>query len=127
MPLDTSKMKSYLSTVEPRPGRKLPVAQSAPAAKAGKASIDIAAYREALLCGDDVDDAAIQRLASKEVNYMEIAGKASGFSCGSCTSYDSGEGACSNEKVMACVSDEHGCCNLFWPADESDVTFPPMG
>jgi hypothetical protein len=124
MPLDAAKMKSYLSTTEPRPGRKLPVAQ--PAAPKGKASIDVAAFKAALLCGDDVDDAAVQRLASKEVGYVELAGMAGGFSCGTCRSYASGE--CQNEKVQACVSDEHGCCNLWWAteADAGEITFPPI-
>ncbi len=121
MPLDAAKMKSYLSTTEPRPGRKLPVVSSPAKAPAKSKREVFPGMRDALIFGEDVDDAAIGRLL--DAGYMELIGKAGGFSCGTCRSYADGE--CKNEKVLASVSDDHGCCNFWWASDEGDVTFPP--
>jgi hypothetical protein len=125
MALDPSKLKTYLASSEPRPGRKsLPVAKAGSKLKV-RPMADGGANRAALINGDDTEPDALSRLLSKEVGYMEVLGKAGAFSCDACRSYDSGEGRCDNEAVRAPVSDDHGCCNLWWPADESAVTFPP--
>lgn len=55
---------------------------------------------------------------------MEVEAVATGFSCGRCVFLLKNSGTCDNPKVRAPVSPDHGCCNLFWPADQR-VVFPP--
>jgi len=125
MALDSSKLKTYLSSTEPRPGRKpLPVVK--PSKGKATAKDDGGANRAALIHGDETEPDAVGRLLSKAVSYMEVLDKAGAFSCEMCRSFDPDESFCDNGSVNAPVSGDHGCCNLWWPTDEASVTFPPL-
>lgn len=126
MPLDPKKLKTYMASNEPRPGR--------PGIKAAQAALpqvfktflkpgqDTSALKELLERGEDVDDAQLARLLSPKVGYMELDSDVSGYACGNCGF--AGEGAqCRNPAVLAPVSADRGCCNLF--RNEEQVVFPP--
>lgn len=124
MPLDPKKLRTYMSSNEPRPGRPGPrepvVAPSVKTfLKPGQKPDDLLALLER---GDEVDSAQLARLLSSKVGYMELDSDVSGYACGNCGF--AGEGAqCRNPAVLAPVSAERGCCNLFW--NEEQVVFPP--
>jgi hypothetical protein len=124
MPLDPKKLRTYMSSNEPRPGRPGPrepvVAPSVKTfLKPGQKPDDLLALLER---GDEVDSAQLARLLSSKVGYMELDSDVFGYACGNCGF--AGEGAqCRNPAVLAPVSAERGCCNLFW--NEEQVVFPP--
>ena len=120
MPLDPSKLRTYLGSTEPRVGRRaLPVVKTVkPFLKPGQ---DMAALRDRLARGEHLEDDQIGRLLDPKVGYMELGTPVVGFVCGNCGYYD-GAGNCRNPCVLAPVAEERGCCNLFW---NEDVTFPP--
>jgi hypothetical protein len=126
MPLDPQKLKTYMAAQEPRPGRPGIKSEAKPVASAVKPFLkpgqNPAALRDLLERGDEVDDAALGRLLSPKVGYMELSEDVKGYACGNC-GY-AGEGAmCRNPAVLAPVSANRGCCNLFW--NEEQVVFPP--
>lgn len=63
----------------------------------------------------------VSRLTSPKVGYMEIIDQATGFSCGRCVHFSSGQ--CTHKLVLSPVSNDHGCCNLFYPSN-GGVIFP---
>lgn len=122
MAIDPKKLAAYMSTMDPRPGRKpLPVVDKEEAK--AKAAPDLDAQRERLEHGSDTTDDQLKRLLSESVGYMELDEVAKGFACGACASYEAEEEGCRNPKVKAPVSARHGCCNLYWPA-HGEPAFP---
>lgn len=116
MALDPKKLATYMSTVEPRAGRKLPVVSTGSGqSQPRRLNIEGAAQRDRLEHGADVSDEQLERLLSERVGYMELVEVAKGFACGACAAFEAEEDACRNEAVQAPVSARHGCCNLFWP------------
>lgn len=124
MALDPKKLATYMSTVEPRAGRKLPVVEAGLEQKhPGRLNFDPDELKSRLEHGAEVSDEQLERLLSEQVGYMELVEVAKGFSCGTCVSFEAEEGLCSNPKVSAPVSGRHGCCNLFWPS-HGEAAFP---
>lgn len=124
MALDPKKLATYMSTVEPRAGRKLPVVETAYEQKQPRRlNIGTDAARDRLEHGADLSDEQIERLLGSDVGYMELVEAAKGFACGNCVSYDAESDQCEHPKVKAPVSGRHGCCNLFWPA-HGEPAFP---
>ena len=62
---------------------------------------------------------AIQRLQAKDVTYMEL--QESEFRCGQCI-FANQEGYCKNKKIMAMVNLKKGCCNLYKPRQQDEVS-----
>jgi len=67
--------------------------------------------------------AALRRLQSQKVSYMELVTLAGSFSCGNCR-FATPESFCINRSVNAPVSSSHGCCSLFKPAISGDELQP---
>ncbi len=124
MALDPKKLATYMSTVEPRAGRKLPVV-AAGSEKKQPRRLNFKAddMKDRLEHGAEVSDEQVERLLSERVGYMELVEVAKGFACGACAAFEAEEGACRNEAVRAPVSAKHGCCNLFWPV-HGEPSFP---
>lgn len=125
MPIDPSKLRTFLATAEPRVGRRtLVVVQPTIIANA---AVVAAEARRHLIHATETSVEEAHRLLDPGVAYMEILDKASGFSCGTCRSFTFEMGSrCENEKVRAPVSGDHGCCNLWVAFDPVRVTFPPL-
>lgn len=125
MALDPKKLRSYMDSMEPSPGRPRspPSSTSLPTLKPYlKPGQDAGALRDLLERGDEVDDAALGRLLSPKVGYMELDDDVKGYACGNC-GYAAEGAMCRNPAVLAPVSANRGCCNLFW--NEEQVVFPP--
>lgn len=63
--------------------------------------------------------AALKRLTSEKVNYMELPVRGGAFSCGNCRFQR--DGHCGNPRVLSPISPSFGCCNLFEPAHYEPV------
>lgn len=127
MALDAKKLKSYLTTVEPGTGRRGTAPDEEPLPKTARPFLkpgqDPAALLDRLERGDETDLAQLGRLLSPKVSYMELPEKAGAFSCGACGFRAAGD-MCRNPAVLAPVSAQHGCCDLFWPS-HGEPSFPP--
>jgi hypothetical protein len=72
--------------------------------------------------GDEVTTEQLGRFLLPKVGYMELDNDVKGYACGNC-GYMAEGAMCRNPAVLAPVSANRGCCNLFW--NEEQVVFPP--
>lgn len=121
MALDPKKLATYMATVEPRAGRKLPVVEAGYNQNQPRNLNIESEDKERLEHGAEVTDEQVARLLSERIGYMELVEVAKGFACGACVSFEADE--CQNPAVLAPVSARHGCCNLFWPV-HGEPAFP---
>lgn len=123
MALDPKKLATYMSTVEPRSGRKLPVVPQG-SGKSQHYHLNSEELKERLEHGAEIEDEQVERLLDPKVSYMELVENAKGFACGACVSFERSSSLCEHPDVLAPVSGAHGCCNLFWPV-HGEPAFPP--
>lgn len=123
MPIDPKKLKNYMASAEPRPGRpSAPAAPAAPVKPFLKPGQNPQQLLDLLERGDEVTPEQLGRLLSQKVGYMELDDDVKGYACGNC-GYAAEGAMCRNPAVLAPVSANRGCCNLFW--NEEQVVFPP--
>lgn len=124
MALDPKKLRTYMANNEPRPGRPglkdaAPPSSVKPFLKPGQKPEELLDLLER---GDEVTAEQLGRLLSPKVSYMELDDDVKGYACGNC-GYAAEGAQCRNPAVLAPVSANRGCCNLFW--NEDQVVFPP--